>query len=195
MKSMDRPLTEKEIAIIINDILHGLIYIQQLNIIHRNLKLTNILINEKGIIKLNNFSKSTQNIDKELLFLSKEKNNECLNDSKYDVFLLGIICIELFLGIKDNTFNRKNFIEKIKNNKDSIQKIIDKDIFSLNDKYFNKEFVEFVQKCLEINPIKRKTAFELSNHPFVKKTYNESEKERFINAIKDNIERIENNKK
>ena len=41
-KILDRNFTEEEIAIIINDILHGLIYMHQLNIVNRNIQINNI---------------------------------------------------------------------------------------------------------------------------------------------------------
>ena len=37
-KILDRNFTEEEIAVIINDILHGLIYMNQLNIVNRNIQ-------------------------------------------------------------------------------------------------------------------------------------------------------------
>ena len=193
MKIIDRPLTEEEISIIMNDIIHGLIYIHQLNIIHRNIKITNILLNDNGNAKLNNFSKSVQKLDNEI-FISKDKNNEDQNDIKYDILLLGITCIELFKGLKNISFNRKNLIDKIKNNNSS-HNIIDKSFLSDDDKYISNEFIEFIQKCVEQNSYKRPTAFELSNHPFIKKNISSSDKTRFINLVKINIEKIENNKK
>ena len=195
MKIIDRPLTEKEISIIMNDILHGLIYIHQLNIIHKDIKLTNILLNEKGISKLNNFNKSIQQLNNNLLISINSDNNEDLNDPKFDIFLLGITCIELFLGIKDNSFDRKIIIDNLKNNNPSLKKMLEKELLYLNDKHISKEFFEFIQKCIELNPYKRPTAYELNNHRFIKKNCNSLEKVNFINSIRFNIEKVENYKK
>ena len=197
MKILDRTLTEKEISIIMNDILHGLIFLHQLNIIHRNIKSTNILLSEKGISKLNNLSKSIQQLNNisEGTYTLESNNNEELNDTKYDIFLLGITCIELFMGLKDNSFDRKQFIDGLKNNNASLKELLEKNISSTNNKSISKVFYEFIQKCIELNHYKRPTAYELSNHPFIKKTYNSSEKLIFINEIRYNIEKIENYKK
>lgn len=192
MKLLNRDLTEQEISIIMNDILHGLIYIHQLNIIHKNIKITNILINEKGIAKLNNFSKSIQNLNNELLYLNN-RNSEELTDTKYDIFLLGITCIEIYKGFKDKLFSRNILIDKLKNNNNSPQKIISKEL-NFNDKKISQEFFDFIEKCLEPKSYKRPTAFELSNHPFIKNNI-KSDKTRFNNLIKSNIEKIENYKK
>lgn len=193
MKILDREFTEHEISIIINDILHGLIYIHQLNIIHKNMKITNILLNEKGIAKLNNFSKSIQSLNNNIISIY-DKNSDESNDTKYDIFLLGITCIELYVGIKDKNFNRQKLIEKIKNNSDNIQKAIFKEYLSGNDKYISQEFIDFIKKCIEINPYKRPTAFELTNHPFIKNNRT-NQRGRLIDIIRFNIEKIENNKK
>lgn len=195
MKIMKRTLIEKEISIIMNDILHGLIYIHQLNVIHRNLKSTTILLNEKGKFKINNFTKSIQKLNNNDLFYSKNKSIEKLLDIKYDIFLLGITCIELFLEFKECNLNRKRIIEKLKNNNNSLQKFFDKELLNSNEKYISPEFIEFIQKCVEPNSNKRPTAFELSSHPFIKKYYNSSERENFINSLKYNIEKVEDSKK
>ena len=196
MNVINRPLSEEEISIIMNDIIHGLIYIHQLNIFHRNIKITNILLNENGNAQLNNFSKSFQKINNENFINQKDE----INYIKYDILLIGITCIELYKGLKDNSFNRKIFLGKIKNNQyKNIN--INKEIESLlhdnsnNDKYISKEFIDFIQKCIESNPSKRQNAFELSKHSFIKKSLNSINKTLFINVIKESIEKIENNKK
>ena len=191
IKILDRELSEKEISIIMNDILHGLIYIHQLNIIYKNLKVTNILLNENGDAKLYNFSKSIQNLKNEKSLIN-DKNIEETNNEKLDIFLLGIVCIELFMGI--NSFNRKNLIERIKNNTFILKKSI-KDSLYTNEKYISKEFSDFIQKCIECNIFKRPSAFELISHPFIKNYFNLSEKRRFIDIIRNSIEKIENYKK
>ena len=198
MEAIDRPLTEEEISIIMNDIIHGLTYMHQLNIIHRNIKITNILLNGNGNAKLNNFSKSFQKLNSSNEIFINQKDE--INDFKYDILLLGITCIELFKGVKDNSFYRKKFLEKIKKSKNQNLNINEEIELFLNGKNNNgkcadKQFIEFIQRCTEPNPYKRPTAFELSNHSFIKKSANSTYKTHFINIIKESIEKIENNKK
>ena len=57
-KILDRNFTEEEIALIMNDILHSLIYIHQLNIVNRNIKCKNIILNNKGKALLSNFEEA-----------------------------------------------------------------------------------------------------------------------------------------
>ena len=196
---IERPLIEQEISIIINDILNAMIYMHQLNIVHGHVKLTNILLTEKAVAKIGNFSKANQLLNNSYKLTSKKSLDE-KRDIKYDIFLLGIICIELFKGNND-TFNRNNFINSIKKNKninsDSSIKLIEKNFFSGKEQLCSKDFIDFVKKCLEINSYLRPSAFELKNHPFIKNNSNptNSEKLYFSNLIRFNIEKIEYQKK
>ena len=194
--AIERPLIEQEIAIIINDILCGLVLMHQLNIVHSNIKLTNILLSENGVSKLSNFSYANQKLDN--FTNSMEKSVNELNNPKYDIFLLGIVCLELFKSQKD--FDRNKFISLVKNNNNninSVQNIVEKNFFAGKEQLCSRDFIDFVQKCLTSNPYKRPTAFELKNHPFIKRNLNETNSERtyFFNLIKYSIEKIEYSKK
>lgn len=50
-----KPFNEKEIAIIIKDSLRGLDYLHSKELIHRDIKSDNILMNDRGECKLCNF--------------------------------------------------------------------------------------------------------------------------------------------
>ena len=195
-KIIERNLSEEEIAIIINDILHGLIYLHQLNIVNRNIKISNILLDRNGKAKIGNFEKAIQKLnnkeENDNLFINENIYDET-KDIKYDIFLLSITCIEMYIGIK-NKFDRNNFIEKIKNiNDNDINIIFEKE---LNNGFFyiSNEFKDFLIKCLSNNASKRPTAFELINHSFIRKNINEINKKNFCDLIKNNVERIEYNK-
>ena len=199
MNVIDKPLREHEISIIINDILKALSFIHQLNIVHNHIKLSNILLTENAVSKLSNFSYTTK-ISKNSLLFSKdnEKSIKKNGDPKYDIFLLGIICIELFKGIKNNNFDSKKLLDLI-NRKErySTQKIIEKIFFYGNEQLCTKDFLDFVKRCIEPNPYKRPTAFELKKHPFIKENLNSTNSDMISlsNLVKLNIEKVEYNKK
>ena len=199
MKVIDKPLTEQEISIIINDILKALIFMHQLNIVHNHIKLSNILLTENAVSKLSNFSYATKISNNSLLFSKyKEKSIKNNGDPKYDIFLLGILCIELFIGIKKNNFDSKKLLDLI-SNKDrySAQKIIEKIFFDGNEQLCSKDFLDFVKRCIESNPYKRPTAFELKKHPFIKENLNSKNSDiiSLSNLVKSNIEKVEYSKK
>ena len=195
-KILNRNFTEIEIALIINDILHGLIYLHQLNIVNKNIKITNILVTKEGNAKIGNFEKAIQklNINKD------EKDNDEMNDFKYDILLISIICLEMFIGIKNN-FDRNKFLEQIQTQNNKSYKLIDinnllqKELDKIKSVQISNEFKDFLFKCLEPNQIKRPTAFELINHSFIKNNINDINKNNFSTLVKNNIEKIENYKK
>ena len=199
LKTIERPLAEKEILIILNDILNALAFIHQLNIIHSNIKITNILINENAKAKLGNFSKAIQTLDDSILLSSSERKIiKETDDPKYDIFLLGIACVELYKGIND--FDRNQFMELIKNNNNinALNTTIKKYFFEDKEQLCSNEFIDFIQKCLESNINKRSTALQLKNHPYIKNNTSNlenSEKKNFLDLIKNNIEKIEYFKK
>ena len=199
MKVIDQPLKEHQISIIIHDVLKALSFMHQLNIVHNHIKLSNILLNENAVSKLSNFSYANKiSINNSLLF-SKDNDNSIKKngDPKYDIFLIGIVCIELFIGIKDNNFDSKKLLDLI-NSKErySTLKILDK-IFSSRNEQPSENFLDFIKRCIESNPYKRPTAFELKNHPFIKNNINStnSDKISFSDLVKFNIEKVEYNKK
>ena len=195
-KILDRNFTEEEIALTMNDILHSLIYIHQLNIVNRNIKCKNIIVNNKGKALLSNFERAFQklNINNENEGLNINNNKDDTKDIKYDIFLIGITCIEMFTGIKKK-FNRNKFLGLIKNGRFSSLNILNININNILENEASNEFFDFITKCLELNSIKRPSAYELINHNFIKKYLNEKNRQNFANIIKFNIEKIENNKK
>ena len=183
MNQMNRALKENEIAVIINLVLHSLIYLHQINIFHKNLKASKILLKSNGIIKLNDLSKSIQILD--------NKNQQILlNETKNDIFLLGITCIELFKG----PYDEKSY-NKLTSNLDSSIKHLD-DIINIK-KECTQEFADFLKICLNSknNNENNIDCYKLINHPFIKKNNNEKNKEDLSKLIKNYYEGIEHHKK
>ena len=186
-KILDRNFTEEEIALIINDILHGLIYLHQLNIINRNIKMSNILLSNNGNAKIGNFEKTIHKLNN-----NNEDEEETYNP-KYDILLISITCIEMIIGLK-NEFNRDKFIKQILNNKSVNLNMLLENELNKNSKKISPEFKSFLIQCLDPYPFKRPTAFELINHSFIKNNINEINKNNFSFLVKNNIEKLENYK-
>ncbi len=49
------PITEKHISVISRDVLNALNYLHRNNIIHRDIKAANILMTERGVVKMCDF--------------------------------------------------------------------------------------------------------------------------------------------
>ena len=183
MKNRGKPLSTKEIKNIFLDFNEILYILQMKNIIHRDLKLSNLLIKytnkEKNeyIVKLadfgiskfsnglnSNFSGYKGSIDSAApeIILQKTKHY----DSLIDIFSLGIILYQLSHNLK-HPFKRYNY--------DNLPKIYneyyDKDDYKIefNNSLENfSDFKDLIIKMLKLNPNNRLTWEEYFEHKFFK---------------------------
>ena len=191
MFAMDRTFTEYEIATIVSMILKGLDYIHKKNLIHRDIKGANILINGQGIAKIADFGVGIKLIN-EINRKSKKGSpywmspQVALNsdyNEKTDIWSLGITCVEMIEGEPPNSQLKPRFaMEKIGKDPPSADKL-------LRGGKYSEEFKDFVRKCLEINQYKRPNAKELLRHSFIIK-FNKG-KDFIKNLVKKHLKDVE----
>lgn len=161
-------VSEFQASRLIKSILGGLEYFQGKNIIHRDLKLENILINDENDlsqIKICDFGFSTMSsqdsttfygspgyIAPEILYLMPHTN-------KVDVFSAGII-LYIMLS-KKFPFNGDSIEEIMRNNKRCLIE------FKENTWRKMPDAVDLIQKMTEINPDKRICVLEALKHPWL----------------------------
>ena len=171
MLSMGRTLSEVEVATIIEMVLKGLIQIHEINLIHRDIKGANILLSEDGYAKLGDFGVGIQMTNEEYrtskkgspYWMSPQVVLSKNYDTKTDIWSLGITCLELVEGEPPyGEMKPAMVMEKIANDPPKAEDIID-----VNE--HTDDFVNFVNLCLEVNPINRPSAKELIKHPFITK--------------------------
>ena len=174
MLAMNRLYTEIEVATIIKMVLQGLIIIHDKKLIHRDIKGANILLSEDGYAKLGDFGVGTKLLLKENYrtsikgspyWMSPQVIQKENYDSKTDIWSLGITCIELTQGEPPFSDLNPNEVMDFIGNK----KFIFDDFFQKKKSNYSKEFINFVSKCLKINPEKRANAKELIKHEFILK--------------------------
>ena len=162
----------EEILEILNQLNNAFKVMKENKIVHRDLKLENILIkykdeeHKKYIIKLNNYdcskrlSSLTENYLDDIIGTLPYMAPEILKGEKYnykcDLWSIGIIIYILYFGI---------FPYRAKNQKAIINEIeqLGKKILKETD---NKELDDLIKKLLEKDPSKRLTWDEYFNHPF-----------------------------
>lgn len=124
-------LTAQEKLALLIDISEGLLTIHQQNILHLDLKPSNVLVNESGSAKIADFGisqiKDTLQSEENMSFgsltaMSPEQLNDQPLDFRSDLFSFGLIAYQLFANqhpysAQSSDLTNKSIAEQIKNNK------------------------------------------------------------------------------
>uniref|UniRef100_A0A0N4ZUK7 Aurora kinase n=1 Tax=Parastrongyloides trichosuri TaxID=131310 RepID=A0A0N4ZUK7_PARTI len=153
----------------VTDALH---YCHSKNVIHRDLKTENILLNHNKNVKLCDFGWSIKCKDKRKTFCGTAEYlppemlltpTEVSYDSKVDVWALGILIFEMLCG--ETPFygsTMDDIINKIKTGKFHMPSDID------------PEARDLIKRLLKRNPDKRINFIDILNHPWIKKYFPKS---------------------
>ena len=191
IKKTKKPFPEEVVQYLMRQIVSGLNYLHKKNILHRDIKLDNILVNydseedrkkqnllkakvkiiDLGFARHLNPSQlaysilgSPINMDPGILRkLNKMENSRNYGyDQKADIWSLGTICYEMLIG--KCTFDAENMRELI--NK------VERGNYYLPTN-ISKEAVSFLNGMLQYDFKKRLSAEQLNNHKFLTKPYSE----------------------
>ncbi|KRY22459.1 Dual specificity mitogen-activated protein kinase kinase 6 [Trichinella patagoniensis] len=162
---------------------------QELNLMHRDVKPSNVLLNRKGQIKICDFGISghlTDSLAKTINagckpYMAPERINphdeaQHAYDIRSDVWSLGITMIEVATG--NHPYSKwKTPFEQLK------QVVMDSPP-KLPNRNFSEEFESFVELCLKKNFKERPKYKDLLEHPFLKRFENcENDVAAFINEV------------
>jgi serine/threonine protein kinase len=190
-KKYKKPFTEEIVQYLMKQIVSGINYLHKKNILHRDIKLDNILVNFdsdedkrnrnmlKAKVKIIDFGfarhlepdklaystlGSPLNMDPGILRkLNKMENSRNYGyDQKADIWSLGTICYEMLIG--KCTFDAESMRELL-------SKVEAGNYFLPTS--LSKEAVSFLNGMLQYDLKKRLSAEQLYNHKFLKKPYSE----------------------
>lgn len=181
----NRPFTEEIVQYLMKQIVSALSYLHFNKIIHRDLKLDNILVNfysdydknsinmMKCQVKIIDFGFATRlngpltytalgtptSMDPAILENIKTGVPNAGYNEKVDIWSLGTLCYEMVVGTKPfNATSMEELFQKVKKGKYSLPLTL------------SKEIVDFINKMLQKDPNQRSTAKELLNHDFLVKS-------------------------
>ena len=188
-KKNKKPFTQEIVQHLMNQIVNGLQYLHNSKILHRDIKLDNILVHFKSkedLQKLNLLNADIKIIDfgfaryleddslaqsvlgsplymapQILRKLKKLDNNNSFGyDQKADIWSLGTVCYEMLIGTPP--FYAENY--------DDLLKGIQKGNYSIpNNLKLSKEAVSFLNGMIQYNPQSRLDINALANHDFLVK--------------------------
>ena len=190
-----RKVSEKTSKLLFKQIILGIKYIQEQNIVHRDIKLENILIGLNNNIKICDFGigrvlsspdellfdqcGTPMYIAPEILLSSKKKGYKGF---PVDIWSSGIVLYILLSGTLPFSFKNTSFffeqsdetlIDEDKNNSVELQyNIINKDPKEIEN--ISDEAKDLLKKILRKNPEERITIEEILNHPWMKDTSNKN---------------------
>ena len=187
MKQNKRPFTQEIAQSIIRQLVSGLQYLHHNKILHRDLKLDNVLIHFNTEEDKNNFNLlkaqvkiidfgfarylendslaqsvlgSPINMDPQILAkMRKIDNNQSFGyDQKADIWSLGTICYEMLIGVPPfDATSYEELVSKIQKGNYKIPKNLK----------LSKEAISFINGMLQYNPEKRLSIDQLANHNFL----------------------------
>ncbi|KAK6938464.1 Protein kinase domain [Dillenia turbinata] len=141
-------LRDSQVSAYTRQILHGLKYLHDRNVVHRDIKCANILVDASGSVKLADFG------------LAKVVN---LKNQGYglaaDIWSLGCTVLEMLT--RKIPYSDLEWMQAVFR--------IGRGIPPSVPDSLSKDAKDFIMQCLKVNPDERSTAAQLLDHPFVKR--------------------------
>jgi len=174
MKRVQWKISENIVKKMVKQITNGLYYLNQFGIIHRDLKLNNIMLNSSddeevqikimdfGLSKILGPSEKAKESCGTLSYIAPEIILRKPYNSQVDIWSLGVLIY--FILSKELPFDLPN-----NNFKEICNVILTKKLVFPPDKWNDKsdELKDFISKCLIRDPDKRMTIFEAMNHSWL----------------------------
>ena len=194
MKKYNTPFSEEIVQYLTRQIIDAFKYIHEKNIMHRDIKLENIMVrfnneNDKNnlnllnsTIKIIDFGLSIKGISartivgcpltmapnllkKYMNCMARKFTEEDVYDQKIDIWSIGVVCYHMLIG--KSVFDAK-FLDELFRKVEAGNYVLPINI--------SKEAVSFFLSMLQYDSIKRLSAAELAQHPFLTKNIKEFSK-------------------
>ncbi|XP_026667369.1 neither inactivation nor afterpotential protein C isoform X6 [Ceratina calcarata] len=172
--AMDKKMREEHIGFILREVIQAMVYLHENNIMHRDIRGSNILLTKEGEVKLIDYGLSRV-VRGELgkrytcigspswmapeVVMSKGSSSDVGYGNRADVWAVGITAIELADGnppFQDMHPTRALF-QIVRNPPPNLYR----------PSNWSQNFNDFIAECLEKNPENRPYMAEIAEHPFL----------------------------
>ncbi|KAJ9466256.1 Mitogen-activated protein kinase kinase kinase A [Diplonema papillatum] len=170
----DRPLSACNVASFLDDILSGLDFLHENDVVHRDLKPANVLIGENHKCKIGDFGcavnlKEATAVDfttnGTVLYMAPEVLRGDKHGWQVDIWSLGCVAMEFITG-KPPFYHLGSAMQVM--NAHLSAGGVDPDIGDVHADYRGSaEAYDFAKKCLRMDPSKRPTAASLRSHALI----------------------------
>ncbi|KAG2392767.1 hypothetical protein C9374_011492 [Naegleria lovaniensis] len=156
-----RGIPEEILGLMVVQVIRALCFLDEHNVIHSDIKPSNILLNKRGEVKLTDFGLSTyadvaHNRLGSFAYMSPEKLQHGKHSHKSDVYSLGVSILEL--SKCKFPFSESGF---------HMHEIQTLDVEKFVGDSHSYDFKDFVKKCIQIDPSSRLCASELLQHEWM----------------------------
>lgn len=168
-------LHESQAASFTQQMLEGLVYLHSRNIVHRDLKGDNLLVEPSGVLKLADFGTagvvsalSTREIGGTAYFMSPEVlTKESAVTEKTDIWSVGCCVLEMLVGKPPlaNLQGQYAIMMMIGESKGELLR----DYMPKESASWSADVRDFLKQCLRRNPEQRPSAAQLREHPWITK--------------------------
>ncbi|KAK4740848.1 hypothetical protein SAY87_024436 [Trapa incisa] len=165
------PLHNSQVSAYTRQILHGLKYLHNMDVIHRDIKCANILVDANGSAKLADFGlaktiKDVNSCQGTAYWMAPEvvSSSKAGYGLSADIWSLGCTVLEMLTG--QFPYGHLPWVQalfKIESGK--LPRI---------PRTLSKDARDFIMQCLRVNPNDRPSAANLMDHPFVKRPLSDS---------------------
>ncbi|KAL2520064.1 Mitogen-activated protein kinase kinase kinase 1 [Forsythia ovata] len=149
-------------------ILHGLKYLHDRNVVHRNIKCANILVDANGSVKLADFGPAksikfndVESCNRTVFWMAPEVVKNRAYGNAADIWSLGCTVLEMLT--RQFPYFNLEFVQALFK--------IGKGDRPLIPESLSSNARDFIIRCLQVDPNARPTAAMLLDHPFVKRTH------------------------
>ncbi|KAM8934326.1 serine/threonine kinase-like domain-containing protein STKLD1 [Pelodytes ibericus] len=168
-------IDEKVIQTLLGQAVDALVHIHKQNIIHRNLKPSNILVKDKNTFLLSDFLAETLVTDEmkmkirvypELkVFMAPETFQFTFNE-KSDVWSLGCIIVDLMMCSSHTETEASSLLQQIKHNPTCLESTLQMFQEAVG---YSADLCQSLRQMLQIDPANRITAVDLVRDSYIKK--------------------------